>query len=333
MSTETRSSVLMGLTLLVCTSALGCGSESKPEGTGSVAILLEPETTILDGLMPGDRVDQIRDGWRVQFNKYVLGIGHVRSNLGADHELEVEAGDAFFVDLKELPTDGLKLWELTDLAPGRWTFGYEFIAGGHGAKRHSSVNKSDFERIETEGLSHLITGTLSKQGGVSCPPRALVVAPELEPEGKNAAGDDCYPNPTINFEFAATAEAEVSNCEQDGLPGFTVTNERRSTVAITIHGDHLFFNGFPESGEGGILRLAQLWADADLNLDGNITADEYSTILLADMTEWDERYQKGGAPLKRLATLGDLVEGQLKSQGHMDGEGECAVDGLSHDHD
>lgn len=333
MSSVTRSIAAFGVTLLACVSTAGCGSESKPEGSGSVTILLEPETTILDGLEPGDRVNQVRDGWRVEFAKYVLGIGHVRSHFGADHDVEVEAEGAFFVDLKALPSDGLALWELSDLAPGRWTFGYQFVVAGHGARRHGSVSKSDFERIESERLSHLVTGTLSKQGGVSCPPRALLVEPELDAQGKNAVGDDCYPNPTIRFEFSAVAEAEISNCEQDGLPGFAVANDRRSTVSITIHGDHLFFNGFPEGGEGGIARLAQLWADADLNVDGTITASEYATLLLADMSEWDDRYQKGGAPLERLETLGDLVEGQLKTQGHMDGEGECAVDGVSHDHD
>ena len=59
-----------------------------------------------------------------------------------------------------------------------------------------------------------------------------------------------------------------------GVPGVSVTADSTQTSALTLHGDHLFFNGFPEGDEGGVMRLAQWIADCDLNLDGTVTNDE-----------------------------------------------------------
>lgn len=313
-------------------SAQGCGSEPTTEGTGSVTVLLEPDRTIIDGLEAGDAVGEVSDGWTVRFDKYIMGIGRIATHLGSDADVEADDDQAYVIDLTQLPSHGETLWELNDLVPGRWTFGYEFVAAAHG-KRHGSVSKQDFERMQKDDLTHLIVGKLTKANGVSCPPKVSVVAPEGEPTDKNAAGDDCYPNSSIEFEFGVSAPTVIANCMQDGLPGFVVADGRTSNVAITVHGDHLLFNGFPESAEGGIMRLAQLWADTDLNLDGQISTAEHRDVLLADLAEWDDTYQKGGAPIERLETVGDLTVGQLKTQGHMDGEGECSPDGVPHDHD
>lgn len=325
----TLDNAVLGLWLVLLTS--GCGSDLTQAGSGSVSVLLEPETTILNGLEPGEAIEQIQDGWTVTFDKYVVGIGHIQTHLGSDQDTQAEANDVFLVDLKTLRADGEALWKIDNLSPGRWTFGYEFSTATN-TKRHDSVSESDYERMKDEDLTHLITGALTKETGVSCPPTRFLEQPTSEATGENAAGDKCYPNTSIRFEFAAHAPAFAANCEQDGLPGFVISNNRTTSVAITVHGDHLFFNGFPESNEGGIVRLGQLWADTDVNLDGEISAAEYGPIFLPDMSEWDESYQKGGAPLAMLSNVNDLVVGQLKTQGHMDGEGECSVEGVSHDH-
>jgi len=104
-------------------------------------------------------------------------------------------------------------------------------------------------------------------------------------------------------------------------------------VAATIHGDHIFFNGFPESGEGGVMRLAQWLADCDLNLDGEVTREELEMIAPADLPEIDTRFQLGGSPITPLLEMWDYVTAQLKTQGHFQGEGECAFDGMAHGHD
>ena len=104
-------------------------------------------------------------------------------------------------------------------------------------------------------------------------------------------------------------------------------------MAATIHGDHLFFNGFPEGDEGGVMRLAQWLADCDLNLDGVVTEAELASIAPSDLPEIDTRFQLGGSPITPLANMLEYVRAQLKTQGHFQGEGECPVDGVEHDHE
>ncbi len=109
-----------------------------------------------------------------------------------------------------------------------------------------------------------------------------------------------------------------------------------NNASVTIHGDHIFFNGFPEGDEGGVMRLAQWLADCDLNLDGQVTQEELASIAIDDLAEIDARYELGGAPrLEDDEPLDDMwayLRAQLKTQGHFLGEGECPVDGVEHDH-
>lgn len=299
-----------------------------------MTVLLEPEDSITRGLRPGTSVDSVRDGWRVRFDKYLVSIGRVELSFATDAQVQVRDEDAYVVDLSTLPPSGEPLWRLDDLRAGRWSFAYELVGAADGAKRHSSVSAKDFERVQKDDLTYLIVGTLEKADGTSCPPPG---GPTIDAVavGENQAGHPCYANGLIEFEFAVRAEAKFSNCQIDGIPGVSVSRNGASTVAATLHGDHLFFNGFPSGSEGGIQRLAQIWADTDVDLDGHVSTEEFRDLLIADMGEWDARYQGGGSPLPGgVMTMGDLAEGQLKTQGHMDGEGECGtVDGHTHDHD
>src|SRR5690606_17068290 len=131
---------------------------------------------------------------------------------------------------------------------------------------------------------------------------------------------DCFDAEAVDFEFGATAETVFGPCEIDGVSGVAVPDGGSQTVGITIHGDHLFFNGFPEGTEGGVMRLAQWLADCDLDLDGTVTQEELESIQLSDLSEIDSRYQLGGSPITPLETVYDYVVAQLKTQGHYQGE-------------
>jgi len=82
-----------------------------------------------------------------------------------------------------------------------------------------------------------------------------------------------------------------------------------------------------------VTRLAQWLADSDLNLDGTVTQVELESISPAQLPEIDARYQLGGSPITPLLDMYDFVIGQLKTQGHYQGEGECPFDGMEHHHD
>ena len=124
---------------------------------------------------------------------------------------------------------------------------------------------------------------------------------------------------------SAPAETDFGPCEIDEKPGFSITADQTQTVAATIHGDHPFFNGFPEGDEGGVTRLAQWIADCDLDLDGTVTIAELQKIKPSDMAELDMRYQLGGSPITPLNTMYDYLRAQLKHKVTTQGEGECPV--------
>ena len=318
---------------MVCVglSVAGCGSEDEA-GSGSLTVLLESEDVIVEGLEPGDGTENIRDGWAVGFDKYIITIGDIDVHFSTDESVEAEAGDVFVVDLTQVPSAGLSLWTLDGLREGRWEFNYATPGAGDGSTRHESVVQADYDEMVANDWTYLVDGVLMKADGQSCPPAALATPGSKTPNGNTSGGNDCYDAPTVRFTFGATAETSFGPCEIDEVPGFAISAGGTQTVAATIHGDHLFFNGFPEGDEGGITRLAQWWADCDLNLDGTVTQDELEAIAPAQLPELDDRYQLGGSPITPLDNMYEYVTGQLKTQGHFQGEGECPFDGVEHEH-
>jgi hypothetical protein len=314
---------------LACTAA--CSDESE-DARGTLSVLLEPEDVISHGLEAGDGADNIRDGWSVSFDKYLLALGHIDVHLASDESVTAEADSVYAVDLVQLPTAGLDLWELRDLRKGRWEFFFEQAGAKSGAKRHDSLEESDFEQMVDNDYTYFIQGKLTHPQGQSCPPAEIAEPGDKKPNGAKSADNLCYDAREIRFEFGAEAQTVFGPCETDGVPGFSIAADSQQTVSVTIHGDHLFFNGFPEGGEGGVMRLAQWLADCDLNLDGTVTRAELEQITPAQLPELDQRFQLGGSPLSPLKNMYDYVRSQLKTQGHMNGEGECPIDGVAHEH-
>ena len=311
------------------------GGDTDAGGTemGDVSVILEAEDTITDGLMPGTTGETIQDGWAVTFASYNIAIGDIDTHLETDESVTAEAADIFVVDLVDVPEAGLPLWSFSDLATGRWAFNYAIGGSGDGAMRHDSVPMAEFTEMMAGDLTYLIDGSMTQTGGQSCPPASLAMPGAATPNGNmNSGGDACYDNETITFRYGFVAETAFGPCEIDEMPGFAVTAGTGSTVAATIHGDHLFFNGFPEGDEGGVMRLAQWLADCDLNLDGEVTQAELEMIAPADLAEIDMRFQLGGSPITPLNDIWDYPTAQVKTQGHMDGEGECPFDGMGHTH-
>ena len=323
----------IGLIAVLCL-LVGCDDGTGTPGEDvDVSVLLEAEDTITEGLAPGEGPEAIRDGWAVTFDDYVVVIGDVDAHLSTDDSVQVEAPERFAVDLVDVPQSGLELWTLSGLREGRWELNYAIAGAADGAMPHDSVTDAQMTRMIDEDLTYLIAGSMTQPGGRSCPPANLAAPGVAEPSGEpNAADDPCYANETIAFELGVQAETAFGPCEVDEMPGFAVTAGSTTTIALTIHGDHIFFNGFPESDEGGTQRLAQWLADCDLNLDGEVTREELEQIAPSDLIELDERFQLGGSPITPLTNLWDYVTAQLKTQGHFQGEGECPFDGVAHDH-
>lgn len=304
--------------------ALGLGLTSCGAPGGEVSLLLEPEAAIIEGIPAGPGAEEIQDGWSVTFSQYVMTVGPVQlRSRGGDDARGSDSG-RFAIDLRQLPARGTELWKISDLADGRWDV--LFASEASGAERHESVSADDFDALAAGGFTHLLGGTLTHPAGRSCPPASLADVPsDAEPIGQNAASDDCYAATTLSFSLRLRAEVTYGPCVIDGLPGVAVSAGEVETAAISMHGDHLFFGGFPEGSEGEVRRYAQWLADCDLNLDGVVTSEELEQIPPSLLAEFDERFPLGGSPLRPVDNLLTYVASQLSTQGHFEGEGECAI--------
>jgi hypothetical protein len=158
------------------------------------------------------------------------------------------------------------------------------------------------------GCSYLVSGTVSNAIGESCPP-----------------GGACAPATEIDFSFCIPAVVSFENCTSpDEMPGIAVTAGGTTTGALTIHGDHLWFNAFPTGDEGTIERRVQWIADADTNQDGTVTQAELEAVSAAELFTTARHYSLAGAPAGIVVEdAWDFVIAQASTQGHFQGEGEC----------
>jgi len=101
-------------------------------------------------------------------------------------------------------------------------------------------------------------------------------------------------------------------CEPADL---SVPKSGSATTELTIHGDHLFYDGLedPDAAVRG-----QAIFDADADADGQVTLDELAAVPVAPLG-----YTVGQA--SEVEHLGDFVAALTRSLGHVDGEGHCAV--------
>ncbi|MEZ4340735.1 MAG: hypothetical protein R3B82_29285 [Sandaracinaceae bacterium] len=318
--------------LVVALTSFGCDGTSPPggdggsSGGGDLTVILEAEDTITAGIEAGATGEAIQDGWSVTFDRYVVVIGGIAVAFSTDPSVTASAPELYAVDLVAAPEAGLPLWSIPGLDGGRWELGYRIGTASEATLRHDSVTPTELEEMTAGGWTYLIEGAMAQAGGQSCPPAALATPGGATPNGNtNAGGDACYDAPSIAFRWGLTAPTSFGPCEIDATPGFAITEGSTTTVAATIHGDHVFFNGFPESTESSVMRLAQWLADCDLDLDGTVTREELEAIAPADLAELDARFELGGSPVTPLVTMWDYVSAQVKTQGHFQGEGECAI--------
>ncbi len=303
-------------------SVMGCGEGGAEGALGNLSVLLEAEETITGGIAAGPGPEAIQDGWSVAFDKYLVVIGDVKIQLATDANVERTAEQLFAVDLTRVPESALPLWQIDDLSAERWAFGYALRSAGPDVTPHDSVSATDFAEMSENGWTYLIEARLENPTGEACPPASLAEPPAgAVPVRTDAEGNACYAHTELGFRLGVPVEVEFARCESDGLLGVAIPDGAAATVTATLHGDHMFFNGFPSEDEGGVTRLAQWVADSDLDLDGELTREELSSITLADLPAL-ANYQFGGTAA-RLDTPWDYVIEQLRTQGHMNGEGEC----------
>lgn len=120
------------------------------------------------------------------------------------------------------------------------------------------------------------------------------------------------PSGTISFEWTFDTATDYY-CEPDDL---TIAAKGAGASQITIHGDHLFYDGL-DNADAVVRGEAVVAADADG--DGIVTQAELSAVSIASLG-----YNVG--PYSDVTDLGAFIRFLTKTLGHIDGEGHCQVD-------
>ncbi len=297
--------------------------------SGSIDVFIEAEDTIVSGIEAGAGPDDMQDGWTATFDRYAAVLGDVELQLATDDTVQAGLPGQVAIDLAGIAPSGASLGRIGDTPAGRYEIRYR--QGSAREATNVDLDAVDFEEMVAGDCTYLVSGAITRADGRSCPSTLADV-----PAGRTPDADGCFPAPAVSFRWCASAPAAYGPCQSENGPSGVALTQGGALASLTIHGDHLFFNGFPEGEEGGVVRLAQWLADADLDLNGEVTRAELERIALEDVVEFDGRYELGGAPPlpnlpgettpEPMDDLWSYVRTQLRTQGHLNGEGECPVD-------
>ena len=299
------------LAMMVGFVALGCGDDAasaSASARGSVQVFVEPEDTIPEGLEPGVGDENVKDGWAVRYDRYLITIGNVRaSRSDAPGESLVEPS-VYVLDLKNAPAGGYVIASFADAQAVRWDkLGWDIPNAKPGAKALPPTSNADLEMMTTKGYSLYVEGTLTKADGQSCTPGATPAA--------------CVAATSVRFAWGVQAGVSFDDCaNEEGVPGFAVPAGGTVQVKPTVHGDHWFFSNLT-SGAEVTERLAQWVADCDLDHDGETTLDELTSVRAADVFPRPP-YDLSGS-LSPITTAFDYLLNQSRTLGDYNGDGEC----------
>lgn len=292
----------LGLALPLSIFVLGaCSDEggTQPAGTGTAQFVVVPEDSVPEGLEPGNEPEQVKDGWKVTYDRFLVSISSLvakRSDTGE----QAASGDARYVlDLKNAPTTGYVVAEFPGLAAARYDkFGFSLPNASAGAKPLAPTSQADVDFMVKDGFSVYFEGAVEK-------------------------GAEKY---TFKWGFkAGTAFAECAT--EDGQPGFAVPSGGTVQVKPTIHGDHWFFTNVTQGAEV-TERRAEWIKTCDKDGNKETTLAELKLCDLATALP-----QKPAGPYDVTAvkdedgdgkvSVFDYVQSQARTLGDFQGDGEC----------
>lgn len=284
----------------------GCGGDDDggaASETGTVQVFVEPEDTIPEGLEPGTGEENIADGWRVTYDRFLVTVGNVRA-ARSDAKERLSDPSVFVLDLRNAPATRYVIAEFEGASAVRWDrFGFDLPNARDGVKTLPPTTQGDVALMVEGGYSVFFEGSIEKQGGESCP-----------------RGEECVPAERVRFSWGLSAGTSFDDCAtEDELTGFSVPTGGTIAVKPTIHGDHWFFNNITAGAEI-TKRYAQYIADCDLDGDGETTIDELKQVKVAEVFGQD--YNLAGA-LGQIETAYDYVVAQARTLGDFQGDGEC----------
>lgn len=286
--------------------ATACGGAGG--ATGSAQIFVSAEDSIPDGLAPGEDVENIRDGWTLSYDTFLVTIGNFRASRTAAPEDAVSDATVSVVDLRNAPAGGLVLATFDGLAAARWDrFGFDLPNATATAVRAGSLSEADHDLMVSNGWSVYVAGRITKPDGSSCRPGAPA---------------DCVERTAVTFRWGFAAGTSFDDCApQSGDTGFAVPAGGTAQLKPTIHGDHWAFTNITQGVEITERRV-QWIADADLDRDGETTLEELRNVQAADVFP-SPTYNLSGAVGGPVQTAYDYALAQARTLGDFQGDGEC----------
>ena len=286
------------LSIVVATAACSSDVGSTPSGTGTAQFIVVPEDSVPEGLAPGADPEQVKDGWKVTYDRFLISVGDLRARRSDTGE-ETGAPDRFVLDLKNAPTSGYVLAELKGLPAARYDkFGFSLPNAKAGAKLMAPTTQADVDFMVKDGLNVYFEGSVEK-------------------------GAEKY-----TFKWGFKAGTSFADCAtEDGQPGFAVPAGGTVQVKPTIHGDHWFFTNVTEGAEV-TERRAEWIKTCDKDGNKDVTLAELKTCDIAtampqkpngpyDLTSVKD--QDGDGKI----TAFDYVDSQARTLGDFQGDGEC----------
>lgn len=220
--------------------------------------------------------DGFIDGWSVTFDAFVISVGDVSASAG-----HVEAA---------FRHPGFKLVDLVPATDGQ---GRRFAEAEVPVGLYDHVDYTLAPGADAQNVNAQEADVAALQAAQA----AVLVRGRAEREG------------TIKtFTWAFTQGTHYGHCNSQADVGTAA-----GRTVLTIHADHLFYDDLV-SEEPNL--AFQLIADADFDLDGDITQAELSAVDLRTQ----ERYQVGNTG---ITDLWNFIARQATTLGHIDGEGHC----------
>lgn len=293
--------------LVVVMLAAGCGGE-QAQATGRVQVFVEPEDSIPLGLEPGTGGENIQDGWTVEYESFLIGIGNVRASQSGKSSATLSEPTTYVVDMLNVPAGGFVIATFDDVEATRWDrVGFDIVNATEATQKATGLSDADYNRMVAGNASLFVKGKMTKPDGQSCRP--------TDPA-------DCVARTEVTFTWQLRAGTSFDDCaSEEGESGFSVPTGGTVQVKPTIHGDHWFFTNITQGAEL-TERKAQWIADADLDRDGETTLDELRNVNAADLFTQANGYNVSGAIIP-VNTAFDYLEAQARTLGDYQGDGEC----------
>ncbi len=243
------------------------------------------------GLEPGAKVENMVDGWTVDYDKLIVTVGSFDSYTLSGGELALGHPAGVIIDLRQAAAPQ-RLHGKTVNPREFGDFSFKLPGASAASRLMSPATDADYDLMVKNGYSIYMEGTLTNPAGQSCNPE--------DPK-------DCTAAPMLTFKWGLAAATRFSGCH-----GFDVQPDQTTDVTLTIPGDHWFRSNF--RSESLSPRRAQWIADADLDHNGETTLEELKMIKASQLFTPELDYDLAGAPIP-VNTAHDFLEAQVRTLG------------------